>query len=153
MPRFRPIPTAEVRRLQAGGVDAYGRAPERVVAAGAAPCRHCLRHVPEGAPMLIVAHRPFPELQPYAETGPIFLCAIPCEPWQGEGVPPVLTSSPAYLLRGYGSDDRIVYGTGAVVAREALEARADALLARPDLAYLHVRSASNNCFQCRVERG
>ena len=25
------------------------------------------------------------------------------------------------------------------------------LLARPEVAYLHLRSASNNCYQCRIE--
>ena len=29
---------------------------------------------------------------------------------------------------------------------------AEALLAREDIAYLHVRSASNNCYHLRIER-
>jgi hypothetical protein len=31
-------------------------------------------------------------------------------------------------------------------------AAAEALLADPRLAYLHVRSAANNCFLCRLQR-
>jgi hypothetical protein len=27
-----------------------------------------------------------------------------------------------------------------------------ALLDRPEVAYLHARSAANNCYQCRIER-
>ena len=77
---YIPLPTDEVRKLQAGGPDAYGNAPERVVSDGGGnPCRHCLKLIPEGAPMLILAHRPFSKAQPYAETGPIFLCGEPCE--------------------------------------------------------------------------
>ena len=54
------------------------RAPERQVSDGSAvPCRHCLSDVAAGEPFLILAHRPFPEAQPYAETGPIFLRAGP----------------------------------------------------------------------------
>lgn len=57
------------------------------------------------------------------------------------------------LLRGYGEDDRIVYGTGQVVPASELAPAAAELLDRPDIAYAHVRSASNNCYQCRIERG
>jgi hypothetical protein len=75
---FSPIPTDTARRYQAGGKDANGQPPERGVSDGAGnPCRHCLRNVPAGAGMLVLAHRPFPGPQPYAEVGPIFLCANP----------------------------------------------------------------------------
>ncbi len=151
--RYVAIPTETARHYQAGGADANGQVPERVRAEGTGnPCRHCLRMVPEGAEMLILAHRPFPAPQPYAELGPIFLCADPCERGGGEALPEIL-ASPEYIVRGYGADNRIVYGTGGVVATGAVPARAQALLADPRVAYLHVRSARNNCFQLRIERG
>ena len=55
-------------------------------------------------------------------------------------------------MRGYGADDRIVYGTGGVVATPDIPGRAGTLLADPAIAYVHVRSAANNCYQCRIER-
>ena len=150
--RFVAIPTDVVRAYQAGGLDANGQAPERQVANGGGnPCRHCLGLIPKGAGMLVLAHRPFPALQPYAEVGPIFLCADACEVGGGAAVPEML-ASPEYIVRGYGADDRIIYGTGGVVATGAIAARAEELLADPRVAYLHVRSARNNCFQCRIER-
>lgn len=104
--RFIAMPTADVRGFQAGASDAYGMAPERRISdGGGIPCRHCLDDVAEGEAYLILAHRPFPELQPYAETGPIFLHAAAAE-----------------------------------------------ILGRDDVAYVHVRSALNNCYTCRVER-
>lgn len=149
--RYNPLPTPVVTQLREGGLDSYGLAPERVRSDGAGnPCRHCLDFVPEGAGMLIVAHRPFGALQPYAETGPIFLCADHCAAWAGEGVPPILTTSPDFLLRGYTSDERIRYGSGKVVPRESLAEYALELLARPDIAFVDVRSARNNCFQLRL---
>ncbi|WP_434614627.1 DUF1203 domain-containing protein [Tabrizicola sp. M-4] len=153
MPRFVPIPTEIVRACQAGGVDSYGLFPERRVSDGGGnPCRHCLRMIPEGAGMLVLAHRPFGSLQPYAETGPIFLCADACEAGGGEEVPEIL-ASPDYIVRGYGPDERIVYGTGGVVPTGWIAARAEEVLAMPGVAFVHVRSARNNCFQVRVERG
>ena len=149
---FTPIPTDLVRHHQSGGADANGQVPERAVSVGDGnPCRHCLRMIPEGAGMFILAHRPFPAPQPYAELGPIFLCAEACQAGGGKGVPEIL-ASPEYILRGYSDRDRIVYGTGAVVATARLIEEAGQRFADPRVAYLHVRSARNNCFQVRIER-
>lgn len=150
--RFTPIPTDIVRAYQTGGPDANGQVPERKISDGDGnPCRHCLQMIPKGAAMLVLAHRPFPALQPYAELGPIFLCADACEAGGGEVLPEVLQST-AYIVRGYGPDDRIVYGTGDVVPTSALQSEASARLADPRIAYVHVRSARNNCFQVRIDR-
>ncbi len=152
MIRFTPMLTKTVRAYQAGGPDANGQPPERHIAEGTGnPCRHCLRMIPEGNGLLILAHRPFPSPQPYAELGPIFLCADACEAGGGEDMPEIL-ASPEYIVRGYGADDRIVYGTGGVIATESIPARAKALLADPAIAYVHVRSARNNCYQVRIDR-
>ncbi|OZA07980.1 MAG: hypothetical protein B7Y02_13130 [Rhodobacterales bacterium 17-64-5] len=150
--RFEPIPTALARHYQAGGADANGQVPERQVSDGGGnPCRHCLGMIPAGTGMLVLAHRPFPAPQPYAEVGPIFLCAEPCVAGGGAAVPEML-ASPDYIVRGYGADDRIVYGTGGVVATGAISDRAAALFGDARVAYLHVRSARNNCYQCRIDR-
>lgn len=150
--RFVAIPTDVVAAYRAGAPDANGQVPERQVAVGAGnPCRHCLGLIAEGAEILVLAHRPFPAPQPYAEIGPIFLCAAPCTAGGGEAVPAML-ASPEYIVRGYGAEDRIVYGTGGVVATGAIVARAAELFADPQVRYLHVRSARNTCYQCRIER-
>ncbi|MFW8594004.1 DUF1203 domain-containing protein [Cribrihabitans neustonicus] len=154
MPTIQALPTETVRALQAGGPDAYGQPPERKLSDGGGnPCRHCLRYIAEGAEMLVLAHRPFPALQPYAETGPIFLCAEPCARHEGPALPEIFSRGPDYLIKGYGADDRIVYGTGQVVAREAMMSKAEVILADPNVAYVHIRSARNNCYQARIERG
>lgn len=151
--RFLPMPTQTATAVWNGGNDAYDMKPERRVSDGdGVPCRHCLRLVSAGEPYLILAHRPFPALQPYAETGPVFLHAEPCAAYEpSEDMPPMLTSRD-YIVRGYSTDDRIVYGTGAVVPNADVTDYARALLARTDVAYLHIRSSRNNCYQCRVER-
>ena len=150
---FTPIPTPMVRAYQAGGPDANGQPPEKGISDGDGnPCRHCLGMIPKGAGMLILAHRPFPAPQPYAEMGPIFLCADACEAPQDSAEIPVMLASPDYILRGYGANDRIVYGTGGVVSVDQITTQAQAKLADPNVAYVHVRSARNNCFQVRIDR-
>ena len=148
---FTAMPAKEAEAYRAGAADAYGNPPEKAVSPGGMPCRHCLSQIGEGEGMLILAYRPFPSLQPYAETGPVFLHADACERYpQTQAIPPML-NSPDYIVRGYGADDRIVYGTGAVTATGEIVSRAQHLLERADVAYVHVRSARNNCYQCRID--
>jgi hypothetical protein len=152
---FVPMPTPHARAYQAGGPDANGQTPERHVSDGGGnPCRRCLRMVPAGTGLLVLAHRPFPGPQPYAEVGPVFLCADPaaCAAPAPSPELPAILASPDYIVRGYGADHRIVYGTGAVVPTTMLGHEAEARLADPGVAYLHVRSARNNCYQVRIER-
>ena len=151
--RFVAMETDVVADYRAERLDANGQAPEvHTAEVHGLPCRHCLGMVPVGREYLVLAHRPFAALNPYAEVGPIFLCKDACV--RGGGTPdiPEFLDSPAYIVRGYGADDRIVYGTGGVVPTPDIPERARVLLSDPGIAYLHVRSASNNCFHCRIER-
>lgn len=151
--RFQTYDQGFVAAVRAGGPDANGRPAERAVSDGVAkPCRCCLRDIPEGAEMLILAARPFPEPQPYAELGPIFLCARDCEPWSEDGLPPILGTSPDYLIKAYSADDRIVYGTGRILPADEIERYAAEVLDRAEIAYVDVRSARNNCFLTRTTR-
>ena len=151
--RFIPYDPATVSALRAGGPDAYGRPAERAVSDGDGnPCRACLQDIDAGEAMLIAAARPFDGLHPYAETGPIFLHADDCPAWDGDGVPPILTTSPDYLVKGYNADERIRYGTGAIVPAGRIVQEVEARLARDDVAFVDVRSARNNCFQARAVR-
>lgn len=151
--RFVPISTAAAWALRSGR-DAYGLPAETVAASAGSgtPCRHCLQQVPKGQPYLIAAHRPFAGLNPYTETGPIFLCARDC-PAAGPGFPSGMLTAESHIVRGYSHDERIVYGTGSVVPTPRIAARCQALLDRPEIAFIHISSASNNCFLCRVDRG
>ncbi|MDF1747686.1 MAG: DUF1203 domain-containing protein [Alphaproteobacteria bacterium] len=151
---FAAIDTETARRAQRGEPDANGQVPELQTSDGNGnPCRHCLRDIPEGAGMLVMAHRPFPAPQPYAEIGPIFLCAEACPRHPDQAALPALFQEYAQILiRGYGYNDRIRYGSGKVVTIDALSPALDALFADDTIAYIHMRSATNNCFQCRVER-
>lgn len=150
---FTGLPSQSVSDIRTTGEDAYGLPVERHLADDEAyPCRHCLGQTPAGRDYLILAHRPFAGLNPYAETGPIFLCADDCPAWvPSPEVPPILRS-PSFLVRGYTAEERILYGTGQVVPTPEIAARAARLLGDPRIAFVDVRSAANNCFQCRVRR-
>jgi hypothetical protein len=152
--RFVALESHLVARLQNGEPDANGHKPEQhICKGGMMPCRHCLTDIRAGEPYLIVAHRPFPAPQPYAELGPIFLHADACRRHPDSAdVPAMFLERKDYLIRGYGMDDRIVYGTGRIVAPADMTEAAEAMLADRHVAYIHVRSASNNCYQARIDR-
>jgi len=99
----------------------------------------------------VLAYRPFGAPQPYAETGPVFLHQASCERYEADNLPAWFAHLALALVRGYDANDWIVYETGRVVpGRELADACRD-ILARTDVAYVHIRSKFN-CFQCRVER-
>ena len=151
---YTAMPTDIARAYQTGAPDAYGNPPERQIADdGGFQCRHCLTIIPAGDPMLLVAYRPFDALDAYAETGPIFICERECEGFGTQtNVPRTLQASPDFLVKAYGQNDRIIYGTGRVVAADKLAERAKTLFDDPNVAYLHVRSSRNNCYQARIDR-
>lgn len=154
MPLFTALPTEVVEAYRQGGPDAHGNIPERHISDGDGnPCRHCLTDIPSGTSMLVLAHKPFHGTHPYAEVGPIFLCAEPCPKGGGTALPQVLTTSPDFLLKGYNSSDRIVYGTGVITPYADITAQAQTIFENPEVTYIHVHSARNNCYQVRIDRG
>lgn len=152
--RVSPMPTEQAEALWNGGIDANGMLPERHISDGqGVPCRHCLQQVPAGRPYFAVAHRPFKTLQPYAEVGPIFLCAEPCKPYaETDRLPETYFGGEPRIVRAYDATDRIRYGTGKVVPVPEIEDYATRLLEDPETAYVHVRSSMNNCFAFRIDR-
>jgi hypothetical protein len=149
---IRGLPTAHFHHLLAGGPDANGQAPLRRPAVGLAnPCRHCLQLIAPGEDKLVLNYRPFDELQPYAESGPIFLHARECTRYESRHLPDWFAHLNPALVRGYDAQHWIAYDTAAVLPGAELAAACQAILARPGIAYAHVRSRFN-CFQCRVER-
>ena len=148
------MPSEHARAYQNGSADAYGLIPEIHVSDGTGiPCRHCLENVAAGEDYLILAYRPFSSLQPYAETGPVFLHAKQCDPYQGgDALPPVVVGRKLVLLKAYDSRDRIIYGKGTLLPPDELVKTAEDMFADKDIACLHVRSAYNNCFTFRIDR-
>lgn len=101
--------------------------------------------------MLILAHRPFVELQPYAEVGPIFLHEKTCEHYDSEQLPDWFSFIDPAIIRGYGKDNWIRYETGNVIQGTQLRETCENILNDETIEYVHIRSKFN-CFQCRVER-
>ena len=151
--RFVALSTDVAVAYRQGSLDANGSTPERRISDGSGlPCRHCLGEIAANEEYLVLAHRPFTSVQPYAETGPIFLHAKACERYPETPEPPEgFLARPEMMLRGYDAAERIVYGTGGIVPTGELVSRAAAIVAAPNVVCVHARSATNGCFQCRID--
>ena len=150
--RFIPIPCENVIGWQAAGVDSYGLPAKQKISDGDGfLCRHCQENIGKGDPYLVLAHRPFSGLHAYAETGPIFVHAAACRRADSGDTPPAIFNSASYILSGYDNGETIVYGTGGVVDRARIIDTAETILDKPAVAFIHARSAQNNCFHCRIE--
>lgn len=151
--RVAGIPSQQAEHYRRGGADANGQAPLVTVAEGGRnPCRHCLDLIADGEPMLVLNYRPFDgALQPYAESGPIFLHQAACARYESAELPRWFAWLDPAAIRGYGANDWIRYETGQIVRGTELSSAAQSILADADVAYVHIRSKFG-CFQCRVDR-
>ena len=151
---FQALPTAEVQAIRTTGHDHYGNPVERQTSAGDGDlCRHCLQNFGPGEEHLVLAYRPFSDQQPYAETGPLYLCATDCQRASDTSALPPTLQSPHYLVKGYTANERIRYDTGKIVANAETADYIAEIFAHPEVAFVDIRSSLNNCFQCRVVRG
>jgi hypothetical protein len=150
-PSFRVVPLAAslASTIRSTRRDAAGRAVLEWRDGERHQCRACLELSKENETVLLASLTPFETVQPYAETGPVFVherdCAFsqPADAWPAE-----FPRSP--VLRAYSADDRIV--DAALVADRPVEDAVRELLAREDVAYLHARNAAYGCYMFRVER-
>ncbi len=103
--------------------------------------------------MLVLAYQPFQQNQPYAETGPIFLHKEKCDAYSNvSSVPEIFNRWDEVIVRGYTDHNRINYIAAKIVKTANIQEECKALLAIPNVDYLHVRTTKYNCFQCRIER-
>ncbi|MGB0440873.1 MAG: DUF1203 domain-containing protein [Paracoccaceae bacterium] len=150
---FHGLPSAQVNAIRTSGQDAYGNPIEHHISDGSAfLCRHCLGRIAKGEPYLALAYRPFETQNPYAETGPLFLCAD-CQGAAPTDHPPAVLDSESYLIKGYTADERILYGTGKTVPNAEISSHIEQMFENPAVAFADIRSSMNNCYQCRVTRG
>lgn len=151
---YSAIPTHHARYIQDGGFDANGQVAEESISDGSGnQCRHCLEFIEKGKEMLTCSYRPFLSPQPYAESGPVFVHKEKCKRRvDSQDMPSMYREWEAALLRGYDNRDRIIYGTGEVVRVSDIESGILRIFSNPSVVYIHLRSSTNNCFQCRIER-
>jgi Protein of unknown function (DUF1203) len=126
----------------------YGHPAHVEAARGTGPCRLCLRPFRIGEEeRVLFTYNPFPDGADLPSPGPVFVHRDSCQRFEGAGFPPELLTLPL-TLEGYDHH-------GVALARvkaDDPDASVRAVLARPGVAYAHVRHGEAGCFVARLER-
>ena len=162
MYRCVAIPTAVAEQVRATlAAPKYGHPAHVETATGHGPCRHCLHTFRIGEERRILfTWDEFDGIEPLPQPGPVFVHAAACARYDEDaGFPDDLRAHALTLVAyGRGRAQRAevhVPAHGIPVAGDAVgtaEAALDALFARGDVDYVHVRDRAAGCFDLRVER-
>jgi len=133
----------------------YGFPAHREVAAGRAPCRHCLELVQLNREELILFTMDAFYGLPNGETvppspGPVYIHAEACGRYDGERGIPETYRGRLLTLEAFGADRKLLAEVRASDSRE--EKIAEELFANQEVKYIQVRSTEAGCFLFRLER-
>jgi len=150
--RVVAIPTEIAERVRSTGKSPnYGFPAHREVAAGRAPCRHCLKLIEHGhEELLLFTYDPFRELGEPPLPGPVYIHARECPRHLGGDSIPGEYRGRLLTLEGYGEDRALLKEVRVSGGEE--QAVAEQLFREANICYVHVRSTEAGCFLFRLER-
>jgi hypothetical protein len=119
---------------------------------GGSPARCCLRETRPGERVVLIAYTPPGTAGAYAERGPVFVHADPCEGYPTPRRYPPGLRHRMQVVRAYDRQGRIADG---VLAADGLQAEAviAEMLARPDVELVHLRNVGYGCYNFAVRGG
>jgi hypothetical protein len=150
--RVVAIPTKVAEQVRNTGKSPnYGFPAHREVAAGRAPCRHCLKLIQKNEEeLLLFTYDPFRELGEPPLPGPVYIHASQCFRHPESAVIPEEYRGRLLTLEGYGENRALVREIR--VSEGAEERAAEQLFSEVKVRYVNVRSTEAGCFLFRLER-
>jgi Protein of unknown function (DUF1203) len=151
--RVVAIPSEVAEQVRNSGKSPnYGFPAHREVAAGRAPCRHCLKLIRKNEEeLLLFTYDPFRELGEPPLPGPVYIHATECPRHPESAVIPEEYRGRLLTLEGYGENRALVKEIR--VSDGAEERAAEQLFSDTKIRYVNVRSTEAGCFLFRLERG
>jgi hypothetical protein len=150
---FEPIPPGELEKIRAARIaEAGNRLAPQVDTEGGSPLRCCLRETRPGERVLLIAYTPPGASGPYAERGPLFIHPDPCEGYPSSHLYPPGLSHRQQVVRAYDHHGRIADGVLVGSGDHAMTVIRE-MLARPDIALVHLRNVGYGCYNCTVRSG
>ena len=129
----------------------YGFPVHREVAAGRAPCRHCLEVIKlQEEELLLFTVDAFHSLNVPPSPGPVYIHAEVCSRFSGNGGIPEAYRGRLLTLEAFGADRKLISEVRATEFRE--EKIAEEMFTDPEVQYVQVRSTEAGCFLFRLER-
>jgi hypothetical protein len=144
----RAIDPSRLDTIRRTGNDGHGNGLRPFTATGEGePLRCCLRYAEPGALITLISYAPFQHPSVWTEVGPVYIHAEPCDGYVPAGELPVRLNTGPRVLRTYRADDTMNYDHNTVVTDEIeLTPIVEGLLAKPDVAAVHVRTLAPQCF-------
>jgi len=147
-----PMPTAVAGMVRARmKAPLYGFPAHREIAAGRAPCRHCLKLIrPQEEELILFTYDAFYGQGVWPSPGPVYIHAETCASFAGNGQIPQEYQGQPLTLEAFGENrerlgERLVKETDGDCALQEIFDNAK-------VQYVHVRSTSAGCYLFRVER-
>jgi uncharacterized protein DUF1203 len=129
----------------------YGFPAHREVAAGRAPCRHCLKLIRKNEEeLLLFTYDPFRELGEPPLPGPVYIHAESCSRHPESDFIPEEYRGRQLTLEGYGDNRALVKEIRVSNGEE--QGVAEQLISETGIRYVNVRSTEAGCFLFRLER-
>lgn len=148
---FRAIDPGRLDRMRERGADEYGNPWTARTAEGWEPLRCCLRRPDEGEAIALICYTPWTRPSPWLEAGPVFVHFGHCAGYATSGLFPEAFRHSRSMLNPFDHTGARAYQHITVVEPEQdHEAAVRTVLAQPDVAFLHVRSAVAGCFTFEV---
>jgi len=145
-----PTEIAETVR-KTGKAPKYGFPAHKEIAAGRAPCRHCLRLIRVNEEELyLFTYDPFSDMGAPPLPGPVYIHAEACERSDGADSIPQEYRGRFLTFAAYGTDRKLIEERRLTDGNADEEAKK--LFADPEVEYIHVRSTDAGCYLFRLER-
>ena len=129
----------------------YGFPAHREVAAGRAPCRHCLEVIKlHEEELLLFTMDAFHGLAVPPSPGPVYIHAQACARFSGNGGIPEPFRGRLLTLEAFGADRKLIAEIRATDSQEGTIA--EELFANLNVKYIQVRSTEAGCFLFRLKR-
>jgi len=147
-----PIPTEVAESVRkTGKAPQCGFPAHRELAAGRAPCRHCLRLIRVNEEELFLfTYDPFQELGVPPLPGPVYIHRDNCNrPAKATSIPEEYRGR-KLTFSGYGEDRELLKESRLDGGSE--DQQAQKLFANPAVKYIHVRSTDAGCYLFRLDR-
>ncbi len=156
--RFKIVPlTSEyAKKIRENNKDDFGNKVIEQIATGKGPCRVSLKPFIVGQDVrLLISHSPFAVDNAYNQPGPVFIHKNDVEPYNDiYRFPPEIKADKENFhltLIGYNKEQMMVFTQ--LVGDDDVDLLIPKIFEeRPDIEYLHARSAEACCFICKIER-
>ena len=149
--RVIAIPSDRLERLRREQRDDLGNPVTARAALGWEPLRCCLRVAAVGEAIALISYEPFAHRSPWSEAGPVFVHLDECAGYRTPAQLPTELRTGPRVLRTYAADGSLDYEDITLVEDGVdLEPALTELLARPDVARVHVRAHLSQCFTYEV---